>query len=111
MTGSKNAMKGLGFFVGGALLAAAGFQRTNLGLAALLAAFAALAVAVLPRTQGRAGATLAGVLRQDRRMWWLSIARMFLFGSRDAEGLAEAIELARFAASERPVPVRVRDGA
>lgn len=34
-----------------------------------------------------------------------------LFGSRDAEGLAEAIELARFAASERPVPVRVRDGA
>ncbi|MCK5943672.1 MAG: organoarsenical effux MFS transporter ArsJ [Planctomycetes bacterium] len=84
MTGSKNTVKGLGFFVGGALLAWAGFRHTNVGLAALLATFAALALATLPRVAGRRTASLRGVLRQDRLMWWLGTARMFLFGSRDA---------------------------
>lgn len=84
LTGSKNAMKGLGFFLGGALLSTLGFRETNLALAALLGGFAALAVASLPTVPGRPQATLRGVLRQDAAMWWLSAARMFLFGSRDA---------------------------
>jgi predicted MFS family arabinose efflux permease len=84
LTGSKNTIKGLGFFVGGALLAWVGFRQTNAGLAVLLAAFALLALAALPRIAGRRTASLLAVLRQDARMWWLSAARMFLFGSRDA---------------------------
>lgn len=84
MTGSKNTIKGLGFFVGGALLAWQGFRDTNLMLATMLAAFALLAPTCLPRIPGKPGASLGKVLRQDERMWWLSTARMFLFGSRDA---------------------------
>ncbi|MGC6486598.1 MAG: organoarsenical effux MFS transporter ArsJ [Planctomycetota bacterium] len=84
LTGSKNAMKGLGFFLGGALLSTLGFRETNLALAALLGCFAVLALASLPTVPGRAQATLRGVLRQDAATWWLSAARMFLFGSRDA---------------------------
>lgn len=84
LTGSKNTMKGLGFFVGGALLASCGFAQTNLGLSGLLAGFAALALACLPRVPGRAGAAPLDVLRQDARMWWLSTARLLLFGARDA---------------------------
>jgi len=84
LTGSKNAMKGLGFFLGGALLTTFGFRETNLFLTALLGGFAVLALASLPTVPGRAQATLRGVLRQDAAMWWLSAARMFLFGSRDA---------------------------
>jgi len=84
LTGSKNAMKGLGFFVGGALLAAAGFGPTNVALAALLAIACALALAVLPRVPGRAGTPLRSLLAHDADVRWLSAARLFLFGSRDA---------------------------
>lgn len=83
LTGSKNTMKGLGFFCGGALLASCGFAATNLGLAVALASFAALAVFSLPRAPGRPGAALRDVLQQDAAMWWLSFGRMFLFGARD----------------------------
>ena len=84
MTGSKNAMKGAGFFVGGALLSCAGFRATNYGIAALLALFTCAAAWTLPRVPGRRGVTIGSVLTHDARMWWLSVARMFLFGSRDA---------------------------
>lgn len=84
MTGSKNTMKGLGFFVGGALLASAGFAHTNLGLAGSLFVIAALALWLVPRIPGRQKASLRSLLQQDRVMVWLSIARAFLFGSRDA---------------------------
>lgn len=82
-TGSKNAMKGLGFFAGGALLAWAGFAGTNLGLALLLAAIALLAARLLPVRPGRREATLAAVLRPPAALRWLALARAFLFGSRD----------------------------
>lgn len=82
-TGSKNAMKGLGFFAGGALLAWAGFAATNLGLALLLATMALLAARLLPVRPGRPEATFAAVLRQPAALRWLALARAFLFGSRD----------------------------
>lgn len=84
MTGSKNTMKGLGFFVGGALLAAFGFQNTNEALAAALVAMSLLGLWAVPRLPGRSSASVAGLFRHDRSVLWLSFARMFLFGSRDA---------------------------
>jgi MFS family permease len=84
MTGSKNAMKGFGFFIGGALLAWCGFAGTNLGLAIGLSVIALLAVAVVPRVEGRRASSWRGLLQQSRLIVWLSTARAFLFGSRDA---------------------------
>ncbi len=84
LTGSKNAMKGLGFFVGGALLATAGFRGTNLGLAAVLAGMALLAICTLPRGRGKPGASLRAMFAHSAAVNWLAAARLFLFGSRDA---------------------------
>jgi MFS family permease len=86
LTGSKNAVKGAGFFLGAALLAVAGFQAAIWGMAAVLALIL-LAVAVfLPEgLPGRMkGAdTWRGWRSTDPRVNRLSLARMFLFGARD----------------------------
>lgn len=84
MTGSKNAMKGLGFFVGGALLATAGFRATNLALAALLCAMSVASAVLLPPTPARPPKGFAAVLSHTAAVRWLAVARLFLFGSRDA---------------------------
>lgn len=85
LTGSKNAVKGLGFLLGAGLLALAGFVPAVLGMAVVLAAIL-LAVALrmpagLP--QGRKGAKFAEVFSKNRNINWLSAARLFLFGARD----------------------------
>lgn len=85
LTGSKNAVKGLGFLLGAALLALAGFEAAVLVMAAALGAIL-VAVAVfmpsgLPR--GRESVKFSEVFAKDRRINWLSGARMFLFGARD----------------------------
>jgi len=84
MTGSKNAMKGLGFFIGGALLASLGFQSTNQALAIGLLVMGFLSLLVVPGLPGRKAASVAGLFQHDRGLLWLSFARTFLFGSRDA---------------------------
>jgi MFS family permease len=84
MTGSKNTMKGLGFFLGGALLGTFGFQNTNWALATALAGMAVLGLWTVKALPGRPSASLAGMFRHDRSILWLSFARTFLFGSRDA---------------------------
>ncbi len=85
LTGSKNAVKGVGFLLGAALLALAGFEASVLAMAAALFAIlvgvALFMPAGLPR--GRKGARFSEVLAKDRRINWLSAARMFLFGARD----------------------------
>ena len=48
LTGSKNAVKGLGFFLGAALLALAGFQAAVWGMAAVLAVILIAVVLFLP---------------------------------------------------------------
>jgi len=83
MTGSKNAMKGVGFFAGGALLGWVGFSGTNLGLGGALIAASAFSAVTLPSIKGRANARLRGVVLHDTSVLWLSGARLFLFGSRD----------------------------
>ena len=84
MTGSKNAMKGLGFFLGGAMLSTVGFVGSNALVATLLSVFALLAWRALPGQQQKPRKALAASLRHDASVNWLALARLFLFGSRDA---------------------------
>lgn len=86
LTGSKNAVKGFGFFLGAALLALAGFQAAVWGMAAVLAAILAAVVLFLPAgLPGRMKSedSWGGWRSKDWRVNRLSLARMFLFGARD----------------------------
>jgi MFS family permease len=86
LTGSKNAVKGAGFFLGAALLALAGFQAAIWAMAGVLAAILVAVVLFLPDgLPGRmkAGESWAGWRSKDARVNRLSLARMFLFGARD----------------------------
>lgn len=86
LTGSKNAVKGLGFFLGAALLALAGFQAAVWGIAAVLAVILTAVVLFLPAgLPGRMKSDEAwGSWRsEDKRVNRLSLARLFLFGARD----------------------------
>ena len=86
LTGSKNAIKGLGFFLGAALLALAGFKTAVWGMAAVLAVILVAVVLFLPAgLPGRMKADEAwgGWRSHDARVNRLSLARMFLFGARD----------------------------
>jgi len=85
LTGSKNAVKGLGFLVGAALLALFGFTASVLGMAAVLAIIlAAVAFSMPPGLpQGKKGAKFKEVFSKDRNINRLSAARLFLFGARD----------------------------
>lgn len=86
LTGSKNAVKGLGFFLGAALLALAGFEAAVWGMAAVLAVILIAVVLFLPAgLPGRMKADEAwgGWRSKDIRVNRLSLARMFLFGARD----------------------------
>lgn len=86
LTGSKNAVKGLGFFLGAALLGLAGFQTALWAMAAVLGLILLAVMAFLPAgLPGRmkAGDTWSGWRSQDARVNRLSLARMFLFGARD----------------------------
>jgi hypothetical protein len=86
LTGSKNAVKGLGFFLGAALLALAGFHAAVWGMAGVLAAILVAIVLFLPAgLPGRMKAEEAwgGWRSADPRVNRLSLARLFLFGARD----------------------------
>jgi MFS family permease len=85
LTGSKNALKGVGFFVGGVLLTVVGFQ-TAMALLAVLVAAALVAVLALMRgdlnTPDR-GARFRHMFSNSRAVNVLAAARVFLFASRD----------------------------
>ncbi|WP_230426567.1 organoarsenical effux MFS transporter ArsJ [Paragemmobacter aquarius] len=86
LTGSKNAIKGLGFFLGAALLAVAGFQTAVWAMAGVLALILSAVVLFLPAgLPGRMKADEAwgGWRSKDPRVNRLSLARLFLFGARD----------------------------
>jgi hypothetical protein len=86
LTGSKNAVKGLGFFLGAALLALAGFQAAVWGMAGVLSVILIAVALFLPAgLPGRMKADEAwgGWRSQDARVNRLSLARLFLFGARD----------------------------
>jgi MFS family permease len=85
LTGSKNALKGIGFFLGGLLLTVVGFRWALLILAGLV--FIALtATALLMRGDlGTANkkAKFQQMVSKNRSVNLLAAARLFLFGSRD----------------------------
>ncbi|WP_137180749.1 organoarsenical effux MFS transporter ArsJ [Roseomonas sp. AR75] len=84
-TGSKNAMKGVGFFLGGLLLEALGFRGALWVMAAALALILVGVVLSLPPLMGRAKASRSAkeLFAKSRGVNLLAVARFFLFGARD----------------------------
>ena len=85
LTGSKNALKGAGFFLGGSLLAALGYRGSLLAMSLGLGLVLVGALASLPHDLGKSNAKrkFKGILSKTRDVNVLSAARFFLFGARD----------------------------
>ncbi len=85
LTGSKNALKGVGFFLGGALLTLLGFAGAVLAMAAVLAVIWISSLVLLKKDLGKAKAKpkFRDILSKSRAINVLSAARLFLFGARD----------------------------
>ena len=84
LTGSKNALKGVGFFLGGVLLTGIGFNAAVGAMAAgLFLAF--LLTLVLPAEIGRMKQkpAFSALFSKSQGINVLSLARFFLFGARD----------------------------
>lgn len=85
LTGSKNALKGAGFFLGGALLTLFGFQLAVLGMAIGLLLVWIFSLLSLQRDLGKAKnkPKFTEIFSKSSSLNTLSAARMFLFGARD----------------------------
>ena len=85
LTGSKNALKGVGFFVGGLLLSTVGFQSALLILGALVLAALVGTLALMRGDLGRPDrkARFRQMFSNNRAVNVLAGARVFLFASRD----------------------------
>lgn len=85
LTGSKNALKGVGFFLGGLLLEVLGFQGALWAMAAMLALVLGTALVTLKSDMGKAKSKLSGrdLFSKARSINVLSAARVFLFAARD----------------------------
>jgi predicted MFS family arabinose efflux permease len=85
LTGSKNALKGAGFFLGGVLLAALSFKGALFAMAGAVALVFLGVQLSLPGELGRKKAKpkFKGLLSKNRAVNILSAARFFLFGARD----------------------------
>jgi predicted MFS family arabinose efflux permease len=84
-TGSKNATKGIGFFLGAVLLDAIGFAPALWAMAALLAVILVACVVSLPSGLGAASSsrTAREFLAKSKGVNILAAARVFMFGARD----------------------------
>ena len=84
-TGSKNAMKGVGFFMGGLLLQTLGFQVSLWVMAALLMLVLAGVVLSVPTMMGKARASksVKELFAKNPGINGLAAARVALFGARD----------------------------
>ena len=85
LTGSKNALKGIGFFLGAGLLAEIGYDAALLSMAVMLA-IVVVAVGVLLEDEiGKASRqpSLRSILSKSMAINRLAIARFFLFAARD----------------------------
>lgn len=85
LTGSKNALKGVGFFLGGLLLTVIGFRPA---LFVLMTLVGAALVVVLTMMRGHLGtpnrkAKFTNMFSNNRSVNILAAARIFLFASRD----------------------------
>jgi len=84
-TGSKNAMKGVGFFLGGLLLDRLGFQGALWTMAGLLALVFAGVVGFVPPLMGKSKASksVRELFAKNRGINLLAASRVALFGARD----------------------------
>ena len=85
LTGSKNTMKGVGFFLGAILLQVFGFQNAALFMAVVLAFILLISLIKLEPGMGKANTKpkFSQLLSKSRPINFLSSARFFLFGARD----------------------------
>jgi predicted MFS family arabinose efflux permease len=85
LTGSKNALKGFGFFVGGALLGRLGFDHSLYTMAAALVVIWLLALFYVSGSTGKVERKVrfTHLFSKSSAINRLSAARFFLFGSRD----------------------------
>ncbi|MBD8511622.1 organoarsenical effux MFS transporter ArsJ [Photobacterium sp. WH24] len=85
MTGSKNTLKGAGFFLGGLLLSVIGFQNAVLTMAGVLTLVFVSSILTLKADMGKAKnkPKFAEMFSKSESVNILSAARMFLFGARD----------------------------
>lgn len=85
LTGSKNALKGAGFFIGGALLSALGFAVALFSMAATLLIVLIATAMVLKGDPGRSKhkVRFSALLSKSPDINRLSAARFFLFAARD----------------------------
>lgn len=84
-TGSKNAMKGIGFFLGGLLLQTLGFQASLWAMAAMLGLVLLGVVTSLPQMMGKSKASGSAkeLFAKNAGINALAAARVVLFGARD----------------------------
>ena len=85
LTGSKNALKGGGFFLGGALLTSLGFHDAVLTMVIVLAIIWLTSLVTLKKDLGKSKRKprFAAIFSKSRAINTLSLARLFLFGARD----------------------------
>ncbi|HIF9077668.1 TPA: organoarsenical effux MFS transporter ArsJ [Photobacterium damselae] len=85
LTGSKNALKGAGFFLGGFLLSWLGFSGAVIAMAGVLLAVFILSLCYLKGDLGKAKQKVkfSQIFSKSPSVNILSAARMFLFGARD----------------------------
>jgi predicted MFS family arabinose efflux permease len=85
LTGSKNALKGVGFFLGATLLSVLGYDNSLYAMAGMLAVAVVALVVLLDEDIGKSKkkAPLRSILSKSTAINRLSAARFFLFGSRD----------------------------
>jgi len=85
LTGSKNTLKGIGFFLGGLLLTQLGFQNALWAQAIMLAVILTGVLFVLPSNMGKLSTKVKfkEILSKSTAINMLSSARLFLFGARD----------------------------
>jgi MFS family permease len=84
-TGSKNAMKGIGFFMGGVLLEVLGFRVSLWVMAALLSLVLLGVVMYVPKLMGKSKASKSAkeLFAKNEAINLLAAARVVLFGARD----------------------------
>lgn len=85
LTGSKNALKGVGFFVGALLLQLVGFNNSLYGMAGMLVLFFVISLIWIRGDLGRSKnkPKFSAMFSKSKEINWLSGARLFLFGARD----------------------------
>ena len=84
LTGSKNALKGIGFFLGSALLSGIGFRYTIMSMIALLAVILVAGLFLFSAIHySESKPRFRELLSKSSAINRLSLARLFLFGSRD----------------------------